>query len=926
MAGRAKEIRVDIKGDADFSAARKDIEADYARIERATKETVADIERAFAGASVEIEVDRSGLLDAERAFSDFTDKLTAGSDVELQVDADQLRRAFDLAEQLDRITADITVETDLSQLQAAEALARQLRSFTGRLDLDVQGTADLREALGIAESLDRVREVKLDVQGRADLDRAEALVRDLDGTSINVDLKVDDSQLQELEQQFAQAGEAGGESFADGFDVTNVGGSLADGLTGLVGAVGPWGAAAAAVGAVFAEDFAAGFESEWSAARGNVILTIRGDLSGAELEDVGRAAGDAYGAGLGESLDSVRDTAALIQQELGDIDSGLDLTEATRQAEALAEVFGVDVVDSVTAVDKLVAQGLVANTREGFNLLAELGKQTGAQFDETLEVTTEFSNALASIGIDGPQGLYLIGTAIEEGIFPQVDQAGEVFEEFAEMLRQGDSVDALEAIGLSAEEMQTKLADGRGAEAMDQIATALLGVEDPARRAALSVEIFGGNMALSSDPDRALELFAQADAIRDVGDGASEAADQLQGTQTNIDKLKLGIQDLGAAAAVGFDAFLGGGLVESSAATVDSLAESFLGIEDASARASGWLDEVSFGLLGASDEAKVLTPLVKDAGDGLGELGEAGADAADGIDDTTLSVEELDAALSAFSGRFTDDQVFRSIEDDAAAAAEAVAGLTSASFDLDSGFDITTESGRKAEAALEDLSGNLDDLIEGYQNGSIAAPDFAAGQAAVEQSVREVASQMGLTEAQTQVLIDTYAAVPDDLNTNVGLTDNATSPLGKVRDKLEELTTVRRATVEVNDNATSPLQKIKDKLDSIRSKTVTVTSVTSSVRALERAVGGPSPAGVPTLVGEEGPELRVFDRPGYIYTAAETRALLANAKVDGPLNTVAPAAGRSGPHINIEQVVVDKGRDLWQDFRLAEDVYAELLR
>ena len=70
----------------------------------------------------------------------------------------------------------------------------------------------------------------------------------------------------------------------------------------------------------------------------------------------------------------------------------------------------------------------------------------------------------------------------------------------------------------------------------------------------------------------------------------------------------------------------------------------------------------------------------------------------------------------------------------------------------------------------------------------------------------------------------------------------------------------------------------------------------------------------------------MFDRPGYIYTAAETRALLANAKVDGPLSTVAPAATRTGPHINIEQVVVDKGRDLWQDFQLAEQVYAELLR
>jgi len=250
-----------------------------------------------------------------------------------------------------------------------------------------------------------------------------------------------------------------------------------------------------------------------------------------------------------------------------------------------------------------------------------------------------------------------------------------------------------------------------------------------------------------------------------------------------------------------------------------------------------------------------------------------------------------------------------------------VTGLTRASFDLDSGFDITTEAGRKAEAALEDLSGNLDDLIEGYQNGTIAAPDFASGQAAVEQSVREVAAQMGLTEAQTQVLIDTYASVPDNLTTVVEIDDQASGPVRTVKENLEGLPD-RNVRVDVNDQATNPLRSIKDRLNEITSKTVTVTTVQrSTVNPDRRASGGPVRAGRQYLVGEEGPELVIFPDNGYVLDASATARIQSAADTD-PARVLTPVS--AGPTTvagaRTYNVMVPEGRDAWQEVALLDQL------
>jgi hypothetical protein len=338
----------------------------------------------------------------------------------------------------------------------------------------------------------------------------------------------------------------------------------------------------------------------------------------------------------------------------------------------------------------------------------------------------------------------------------------------------------------------------------------------------------------------------------------------------------------------------------------------------------GRLQEATTGTSDLEGVTGFLGEKLGSTSEALAKGGESASEMAGGIDVARLSVEELDAALDEFAGRFDADATFRNIVEDAEGAAEAVAGLTASSYELGTGFDISTEAGRAAEAALEDLSGNLDDLIGLQREGQLEAGQFAAGQAQIEAAVRAVARQLNLTEAETQDLIDRYAAVPADVNTNLRATDLATRPTRDVDAAYARLPTSKNTDLRATDFATAKVTALQTALNGLRDRTVTVRAVSvGNVGINARAKGGDT-EGL-TLVGEEGPELVDFKGRAFVYTAAETRQMLKGADVT-------PMTGRgqgvtgvaSGPRINIEQWVVDKGRDSWQDLLLAEQIFAVL--
>ena len=113
MAGRSANISVAITGVADFDKARKDVARDLDKIERDAKPI----------------------------------------ELSAELDSTEIRKAIELAGKLDGLVANFTVDTDASELVEAEKLARSLRAFQGRVNLSVEGQAELKDAKGARVTL-----------------------------------------------------------------------------------------------------------------------------------------------------------------------------------------------------------------------------------------------------------------------------------------------------------------------------------------------------------------------------------------------------------------------------------------------------------------------------------------------------------------------------------------------------------------------------------------------------------------------------------------------------------------------------------------------------------------------------------------------------------------------------------------------------
>lgn len=856
MARKNPNISIGIDGEADLSKARKAVQSDLGKMEDDARDAAKGIERAFESVSPELKTD-------------------------------EIRKALDLAGQLDGMVASFTVETDLSEIQEAEKLAKALRGFQAKVDLSVEGREELADALDLAAKMDQIRQVKVQVQGREDLEKAARLAEDLDQRhTVKVDVEVDDSKAQGAGDKIASELESGGERGAAGIedaigniDFADLGRSGAESMSGALAAAGPWGAAAAGIAALVGDEFAAGFSDALPAARTDLIRGLRTGLTGPELEEVGRVAADVWGDGFanGMSQSEMRDIVATVKAELEGLDE-VELKQVTKEALLLSEAIGVELPEAITTAESMFARGLVGSISEGLNLMLELQQKTNIEWGEMQELIDEFGPALKALGIEGPQGFAMMADIFERRLTPQLDQAGEIFEELNENITNGGAAEALERITGNAEELTRRVVAGGpdAARAISEIAAAVLAIEDPTERANAAIAIFGGNVNLmgSDARDAIVEMFLLADGTRDVGDQLTKAVPAVEDTATGLDQLKR--------SAAGLAGELGTLLTE-GIALFDDLKELDLHEADQSLQTFGesvvtlvngplamlaekvgldvWgpfndaLDKLRDKVYGTGEEVAIAGRKFGEGGQGGREFADGARDAAGGADEAKTAVEQLSDAIDLFSGRFDEDQIMRRIEEDTIAATTAVEGLTSKAYELGTGFDTTTEKGRAAEAAFEDLSGSLDTAISSFERGHTSGQTLADTQVRVEGAVRQVAAAMGLTQAETDELVAKYATVPKEVSTTfVAHTQAAVGAVAGYAAAIAAIPSTKSTTVTTYQQ--------------------TVVRPTASISSFGRASGGPVRAGELYTVGEMGRELFVPDKDGQIIDAASTRDIL----------------------------------------------------
>ncbi|RYF54619.1 MAG: hypothetical protein EOO27_23235, partial [Comamonadaceae bacterium] len=195
---------------------------------------------------------------------------------------------------------------------------------------------------------------------------------------------------------------------------------------------------------------------------------------------------------------------------------------------------------------------------EAFDLLVK-AQQSGLNTSEDLlDTFDEYGTQFRKLGLEGPEALGLMSQAVKNGA-RDTDIAADALKEFSIRAVDGSklSTEGFEAVGLNAEEMTAKIAQGgAGAkEGLDQVLDGLRNMEDPFARNAAAVALFGtqsedmGDALFNMDLSNAVTQFGEVGgAAQKAGDtmGSNTAASfdsAMRSIETSANSIKLALAD-----------------------------------------------------------------------------------------------------------------------------------------------------------------------------------------------------------------------------------------------------------------------------------------------------------------------------------------------------------------------------------------------
>jgi len=263
----------------------------------------------------------------------------------------------------------------------------------------------------------------------------------------------------------------------------------ADNMLGSIAKMGA-GVALAMGGAMLAVGgLAAGFSDDLTGAlNGLQAATGTADAAMAGMEDSMIAI---YNANLGESFEDIGAAMTTVAQQTGL--TGEALQAATEDGLTLRDTFGMEVNESIRAVDMMMREFGVTSD-EAYNLIAQ-GAQKGLdKNDSLLDSVNEYSVHFKQLGFDSTEMFNMFANGAEAGVY-DVDKLGDAMKEFGIRSMDGSkaSAEGFKALGLDAGKMTAAFNTGGDAAktAFGKTASAILAMEDPVKKNAAGVALFG---------------------------------------------------------------------------------------------------------------------------------------------------------------------------------------------------------------------------------------------------------------------------------------------------------------------------------------------------------------------------------------------------------------------------------------------------
>lgn len=149
--------------------------------------------------------------------------------------------------------------------------------------------------------------------------------------------------------------------------------------------------------------------------------------SAAEMKKFKEEINDIYKKGLGDSLQDVADAMAEVKQQTKETDPS-KLKELTENAIALRDTFGMDVKESMRAVNMLMEQFGISG-EEAYNLISQ-GAQDGLDKNgDLLDTINEYGVHYKQLGYDADDFFNSLKNGTDAGTF-SVDKLGDAMKEF----------------------------------------------------------------------------------------------------------------------------------------------------------------------------------------------------------------------------------------------------------------------------------------------------------------------------------------------------------------------------------------------------------------------------------------------------------------------------------------------------------------
>lgn len=431
----------------------------------------------------------------------------------------------------------------LAGMAQVEAEAKKIVSAKTLATVDANIDRAEKQFMRVKERLDYLRSVETELDVKADISRAHAqldrVTRSMEGLRNARAVMTVDADTSAAEDAFEGAAGAAGDAGTDAgaeFGDNVVAALLSIPIAGAVIGVG------VAAGKALLDGVEQGLSVEMRADR----LAALAGLSEEDAARIGRGAGEAYANVFGESIEQNMDVARLgVQFDLIDPDATARSAQRTVQSlTGIADALGEDVEPIARAVAQMLRTDVVKSADAAFDVLAA-GQREGVNIGgDLLDTFTEYSTQFRKLGLDGPQALGLLQQALRNGARDS-DIAADALKEFGIRAVDPAYKEAFDDLGFSWDDLSGRISRGgpEAAAALEETLDQLRGIEDPARRNAAALELFGSQGEDMADALSAMDLSSAVEELGTVAGAAQAMFDTLSDNDgTRVERAQRSIE------------------------------------------------------------------------------------------------------------------------------------------------------------------------------------------------------------------------------------------------------------------------------------------------------------------------------------------------------------------------------------------------